>query len=387
MRSSASLQSSIVSGRTRSAPQSSGQTGAVSWTSARCCRRSRSSSEVVDLARPGGRPRSAAGGRGRAGRRAPRRGRARPELASPVTWTWRPSAGQWKSRATCGLASISFALRVHRAEVKRRASSSIRFRVTVRAEGRPPSPTVTKATEAGCGIPSARASSIQRSSSRQSGCRQARCREVVLRNGRRASAEYALRERAEWDRPNRGGGSDVRLRDRRSGLCRMRAGRAPLGGPGRQRAAARGRPAGRQGEHPRPARLPAAGPHRRRLGLRHGARNPTATAAASRSPAARCSAAPPRSTRWSTSAATAPTTTTGAVPAGAGTTSSPTSSRPRTTSAAPPSGTASAARWRSPTSAPATRSPPPSSRPGSKPASPATRTSTAPSRTGSGCTR
>ena len=39
---------------------------------------------------------------------------------------------------------------------------------------------------------------------------------------------------------------------------------------------------------------------------------------------------------------------------------------PRTTSAAPPSGMASAARCRSPTSAPATRSRPPSSRPGSK---------------------
>ena len=72
---------------------------------------------------------------------------------------------------------------------------------------------------------------------------------------------------------------------------------------------------------------------------------------------------------------------------GAGTTSSPTSSRPRTTSAAPPSGTAPAGRCRSPTSAPATPSPPPSSRPGSKPGSPATRTSTAPSRTASGCTR
>ena len=77
----------------------------------------------------------------------------------------------------------------------------------------------------------------------------------------------------------------------------------------------------------------------------------------------------------------------GASPAGPGTTSSPTSSRPRTTSAAPRIGTRSAARCRSPTSAPATRSHPPSSRPGSKRAWPATRTSTAPSRTGSACTR
>ncbi len=77
------------------------------------------------------------------------------KAASPVTWTWRPSAGQWKSSATWGLASISRALRVHRAEVKSSASSSIRFRLTVRAEGCPPAPTVTKATEAGCGTPSA----------------------------------------------------------------------------------------------------------------------------------------------------------------------------------------------------------------------------------------
>ena len=40
----------------------------------------------------------------------------------------------------------------------------------------------------------------------------------------------------------------------------------------------------------------------------------TATAGASRCRAARCSAAPPRSTRWSTSAATAATTTNGASP-------------------------------------------------------------------------
>ena len=68
-------------------------------------------------------------------------------------------------------------------------------------------------------------------------------------------------------------------------------------------------------------------------------RSRTAAAAASPCRAARCSAAPPRSTRWSTSAATTATTTNGAPPAGPGTTSSPTSSRPRTTSAARPSGT------------------------------------------------
>ena len=117
-RSGASLQSSIVCGRTRRAPQSSGQAGAVSWTRTRWCEAVAQMVEVVDrLALAGGR-RSAAGGRGRARRRAPRRARARPRLASPVTWTWRPSAGQWKSRATWGLASASRALRVHSAEVK-----------------------------------------------------------------------------------------------------------------------------------------------------------------------------------------------------------------------------------------------------------------------------
>ena len=64
-------------------------------------------------------------------------------------------------------------------------------------------------------------------------------------------------------------------------------------------------PPGHQREHPRPARLPAAAGNRGRLGLRLGARAATATAAGSRCRAARCSAAPPRSTRWSTSAATA----------------------------------------------------------------------------------
>ena len=110
-------------------------------------------------------------------------------------------------------------------------------------------------------------------------------------------------------------------------------------GPGRQRPAARGGAAGHQGEHPRPARLPAARSAPTSTGTTSRRPSRTATAGASRCRAARCSAAPPRSTRWSTSAATTATTTNGASPAGPGTTSSPTSSRPRTTSAAPPSGT------------------------------------------------
>ena len=80
-------------------------------------------------------------------------------------------------------------------------------------------------------------------------------------------------------------------------------------------------------------------------------------------------AAPRRSTRWCTSAATAPTTTAGrrwASTAGGGTTCSRTSSRPRTTSAAPPSCTARAARCGSARAARAIAPARRSSRPGSR---------------------
>ena len=58
------------------------------------------------------------------------------------------------------------------------------------------------------------------------------------------------------------------------------------------------------------------GAHGGRLGLPLRRPSTSATAGASRCRAARCSAAPPRSTRWSTSAATGSTTTNGASPAG-----------------------------------------------------------------------
>ena len=96
-------------------------------------------------------------------------------------------------------------------------------------------------------------------------------------------------------------------------------------------------------------------------------------------------AAPRRSTRWSTSAATAPTTTAGrrwATRAGAGTTCSRTSSAPRTTSAAPASCTAPAARWASARTAAATGRARRSSRPACRPGCRPTTTSTARSRTG-----
>lgn len=118
----------------------------------------------VDLAGrlPPGRPRLRPGSRGslaegffqRAGRSACRMSRSAnspsasgrsDSLASPVMCTCRPRAGQWKRRATWGFTSISFALRVHSAVVKTRASSSRRFKVTVRAEGRPSAPAVTNA--------------------------------------------------------------------------------------------------------------------------------------------------------------------------------------------------------------------------------------------------
>ncbi len=62
-------------------------------------------------------------------------------------------------------------------------------------------------------------------------------------------------------------GADVRLRDRRCRLGGLRARRATERGPRRAGAAARVRAPGRQREHPRPARLPAARRHRGRLGL------------------------------------------------------------------------------------------------------------------------
>ncbi len=61
-----------------------------------------------------------------------------------------------------------------------------------------------------------------------------------------------------------------------------------------------------------PGRLQRAVPHAGRLGLLDRAPSRTPTAGASTCRAARPSGAPPRPTRWSTSAATAPTTTAGA---------------------------------------------------------------------------
>ena len=119
-----------------SAPQSSGSPAPSPGPAARCASRSRSR-RGPRSARPAERRRSAVGGRGRARRRAPRPGRDRRCSALPITWTCRPSEGQWKSSATLGFASTSRALRVQSAVVKSRASSSSRFKVTVRAEGRP----------------------------------------------------------------------------------------------------------------------------------------------------------------------------------------------------------------------------------------------------------
>jgi hypothetical protein len=86
--------------------------------------------------------------------------RARRRLGDRLTCTWRPSAGQWNSNATCGFSATSRALRVHNADVKTSASASTRFSVTVRADGRPSAPAVTNATDAGCAWPARSASAI-----------------------------------------------------------------------------------------------------------------------------------------------------------------------------------------------------------------------------------
>ena len=164
----------------------------------------------------------------------------------------------------------------------------------------------------------------------------------------------------------------VRLRDRRRGLGRLRARGTALGGPGRERPAARGGAAGRQREHPRPARLPAAArapsvdwDYVTRAGaeLRRPPHPAAARQGARRLLLDQRDGLHPRQPRA--------TTTTGAIARlGLGRPASPTSSRPRTTSAAPPSGTAPAGRCRSPSSAPATASRRPWSRRPSRPAWP-----------------
>ena len=114
------------------------------------------------------------------------------------------------------------------------------------------------------------------------------------------------------------------------------------------RAAAGGRRPRQQPVDPHPARLhqdlhqPAG-----QLDVRERAARRSSTAAPSTSRAARCWAAPARSTAWSTCAAPRPITTTGAsaaARAGTGIACCRSSRRPRTRSAAPTSSTASAGR-------------------------------------------
>ena len=91
----------------------------------------------------------------------------------------------------------------------------------------------------------------------------------------------------------------------------------------------------------------------RQLDVRKRAGSPTRRTQRCISRAARCSAAPARSTAWCTCAAMPPTTTNGAsaaAPAGTGTACCRISRRPNTRSAAPTSSTASAARCTSPIS-------------------------------------
>ena len=90
------------------------------------------------------------------------------------------------------------------------------------------------------------------------------------------------------------------------------AGAAERGRP-LPRAAARGRPARHLSVDPHPARLPQdSSTIRRSTGCSTASPSPSSTAASCTSRAARCWAAPARSTAWSICAATPPTTTNGA---------------------------------------------------------------------------
>ena len=80
-----------------------------------------------------------------------------------------PNGRPIERRRNLRFASISRALRVRSADVKIRASFSRRLSETVRADGRPPSPTVTNATDPGSPTPTARASSRSQRSSSPSG--------------------------------------------------------------------------------------------------------------------------------------------------------------------------------------------------------------------------
>ena len=120
------------------------------------------------------------------------------------------------------------------------------------------------------------------------------------------------------------------------------------------RAAAGGRRQGPQSLDPHPdGLLPGLRQSARQLDVRKRTGSATRRPHGCISRAARCSAAPVRSTAWCICAATPPTTTNGgsaAAPAGTGTACCRTSRRPNTRSAAPTSSMASAARCMSPTS-------------------------------------
>ena len=109
---------------------------------------------------------------------------------------------------------------------------------------------------------------------RASGARAASCRSA--RDPRGAGSS---RHRGPWRKPSRecedprhvrGGGSDVRLRDRRRRLGRLRAGQPPERGRRRARAAGRGRAARHGRLHPHPGGLQRPVPHPARLGPHDG---------------------------------------------------------------------------------------------------------------------
>ena len=217
---SASLQTSTAAADPQGAPVLGTDRGR-SCTVARWASRSRSGPSRRS-AGPGGTPRSAAGGRGRARRRAPRPGPlGQLRRAGDVDLPAERRPVEEQGDPGVGLDLVGLARPQGRGEEQGLVLDPLQ--VDGPAEGRPAAPTVAKATEPGCGMPSARASAIQRSSSRTgSGS--------GMKTGFPAHPRCGVRSggacRVGSAQPRRR--SDVRLRDRRSGLCRMRAGRAPL---------------------------------------------------------------------------------------------------------------------------------------------------------------
>ncbi len=182
---------------------------------------------------------------------------------------------------------------------------------------------------------------------------------------RRASTDFAPLARAELPVaaaprvPTWAATPDVRLRDRRRRLGRLRARQPPLRGPVRAGAAARGRRQGPLAEDQDPGGVPRTVPHQARLGLRDRARAARRRALAvhpARQGARRLELDERDAVRARAPARLRRLGGAGRARLGLRATCCPTSSSPRTTSAAPRSTTAPAGRCASPSSARRARS-------------------------------